>query len=246
MSSVQNTNSSNISATNASNAKKRKVKKSVTFSDYDTVITPVTNGSHNGRNKSTSSSIEKRPDGSHYPVVVRKSISTVPFHLIPLVYYYMKTYDIYTLFYLTIPTQVFYLLFQFRKNTIFAGKKILKPNWALVIVSLVFAVPLLSCVATIIFILAGAPLLSLSYLKQTFLLSLHCCLLSYPAIYSVFNCDFKVGIFKKYFVAIAFGCWLSCFVIPLDWDREWQNWPIPLVIGGYLGAFVGYAVGAYI
>ncbi|KAG8305758.1 hypothetical protein J6590_062066 [Homalodisca vitripennis] len=31
------------------------------------------------------------------------------------------------------------------------------------------------------------------------------------------------------------GAWLGAFVIPLDWDREWQVWPIPCSLGALLG-----------
>lgn len=32
-----------------------------------------------------------------------------------------------------------------------------------------------------------------------------------------------------------FGAWLGAFVIPLDWDRAWQEWPIPCALGAMLG-----------
>jgi phosphatidylinositol glycan class F len=32
-----------------------------------------------------------------------------------------------------------------------------------------------------------------------------------------------------------FGTWLGAFVIPLDWDRAWQKWPIPCALGAILG-----------
>ncbi|XP_043276408.1 phosphatidylinositol-glycan biosynthesis class F protein [Venturia canescens] len=35
------------------------------------------------------------------------------------------------------------------------------------------------------------------------------------------------------------GAWLGAIAIPLDWDRPWQVWPIPCV----LGALVGYMLG---
>lgn len=35
------------------------------------------------------------------------------------------------------------------------------------------------------------------------------------------------------------GAWIGAFPIPLDWDRPWQVWPIPCVIG----AIVGYITG---
>ena len=31
------------------------------------------------------------------------------------------------------------------------------------------------------------------------------------------------------------GVWLGAFVIPLDWDRPWQEWPIPCATGALLG-----------
>ncbi|KAJ2000182.1 Glycosylphosphatidylinositol (GPI) anchor assembly protein [Coemansia thaxteri] len=34
-------------------------------------------------------------------------------------------------------------------------------------------------------------------------------------------------------------CWLSASVIPLDWDRPWQKWPIPVVGGAFLGNLLG-------
>lgn len=33
-----------------------------------------------------------------------------------------------------------------------------------------------------------------------------------------------------------FGAWLGATVIPLDWDRPWQAWPIPCSIGAILGS----------
>ncbi|PIA18332.1 hypothetical protein COEREDRAFT_79820 [Coemansia reversa NRRL 1564] len=29
--------------------------------------------------------------------------------------------------------------------------------------------------------------------------------------------------------------WMSAYFIPLDWDRPWQKWPIPIVFGAFLG-----------
>lgn len=39
------------------------------------------------------------------------------------------------------------------------------------------------------------------------------------------------------------GAWLGTLPIPLDWDRPWQQWPITIMVGGYIGAFVGPLVG---
>lgn len=37
------------------------------------------------------------------------------------------------------------------------------------------------------------------------------------------------------------GSWASTFTVPLDWDRPWQRWPIPLLFGAVLG-FAGAVV----
>lgn len=37
------------------------------------------------------------------------------------------------------------------------------------------------------------------------------------------------------------GAWLGAFPIPLDWDRPWQVWPIPCVIGALVGYITGLA-----
>lgn len=37
---------------------------------------------------------------------------------------------------------------------------------------------------------------------------------------------------------VLFGAWLGAVVIPLDWDRPWQKWPISCCFG----ALVGYVV----
>lgn len=42
--------------------------------------------------------------------------------------------------------------------------------------------------------------------------------------------------------ATLLGAWLGAIVIPLDWDRPWQVWPIPCVIG----ALVGYMTAHFI
>ncbi|KAG2179132.1 hypothetical protein INT43_001982 [Umbelopsis isabellina] len=41
-------------------------------------------------------------------------------------------------------------------------------------------------------------------------------------------------------VSVLVGAWLGAVVIPLDWERPWQQWPISCV----LGAIVGQAIGS--
>ncbi|KAK6513313.1 Glycosylphosphatidylinositol (GPI) anchor assembly protein [Arthrobotrys megalospora] len=35
------------------------------------------------------------------------------------------------------------------------------------------------------------------------------------------------------------GAWFGAIPIPLDWDRDWQRWPVTIIVGIY----AGYAVG---
>ncbi|KAI7883308.1 hypothetical protein K492DRAFT_205459 [Lichtheimia hyalospora FSU 10163] len=35
------------------------------------------------------------------------------------------------------------------------------------------------------------------------------------------------------------GAWIGAIVLPLDWERDWQAWPISCVISTYLGHAVG-------
>jgi len=36
-------------------------------------------------------------------------------------------------------------------------------------------------------------------------------------------------------VGAIIGAWLGALVIPLDWDRPWQVWPVSCVYGAGLG-----------
>ncbi|KAF9430029.1 hypothetical protein BGZ76_000993 [Entomortierella beljakovae] len=40
-----------------------------------------------------------------------------------------------------------------------------------------------------------------------------------------------------------FGAWLGSIVIPLDWDRPWQAWPVPCILGAFLFYCIGTVVG---
>lgn len=47
-------------------------------------------------------------------------------------------------------------------------------------------------------------------------------------------------------VGTALGAWLGAVPIPLDWDRDWQKWPITIVAGMYGGAIVGSLAGRWL
>lgn len=47
-------------------------------------------------------------------------------------------------------------------------------------------------------------------------------------------------------VCCFLGAWLGAVPIPLDWDREWQKWPVTVVTGAYVGCVVGKMVGGWL
>ncbi|VDM96333.1 unnamed protein product [Thelazia callipaeda] len=51
--------------------------------------------------------------------------------------------------------------------------------------------------------------------------------------------SFKCSLARRISVGGIWGAWFGAFVIPLDWDRWWQRWPIPCVFGSLLGASIG-------
>lgn len=43
-------------------------------------------------------------------------------------------------------------------------------------------------------------------------------------------------------IGTIIGAWCGAFVIPLDWDRPWQEWPIPCSVGAVLGCSIGHLI----
>ncbi|MFH4980187.1 hypothetical protein AB6A40_006896 [Gnathostoma spinigerum] len=41
------------------------------------------------------------------------------------------------------------------------------------------------------------------------------------------------------------GAWSGAIVIPLDWDRWWQRWPLPCIFGCLLFALIGFIVSQF-
>jgi phosphatidylinositol glycan class F len=44
-------------------------------------------------------------------------------------------------------------------------------------------------------------------------------------------------------VGTCIGAWVGAVPIPLDWDREWQRWPITVLTGAYIGWGLGKTAG---
>ncbi len=98
----------------------------------------------------------------------------------------------------------------------------------------------------------GAPLYPQSLIPHTFLLSLHISLL---AVLPLFYTHGVAGFAWRDIVAAwlpfdeagvwggTVGCivggWIGAIPMALDWDRDWQAWPIPVLTGAYLGWAVG-------
>lgn len=102
------------------------------------------------------------------------------------------------------------------------------------------------------FVLFGAPLLT--HIPQTFLCSLYLSILGlYPLLYTrgVSSAAWLEILgarapFDEAFGGLVGGCvgaWIGAVPIPLDWDREWQKWPITILCGVYGGYAVGKLIG---
>lgn len=99
-----------------------------------------------------------------------------------------------------------------------------------------------------LFILFGAPFLDNPL--HTLLCAAHFSLLGiFPVIYAR-------GVDSQALIAVAglsapldetlggllgavLGAWLGAVPIPLDWDRDWQKWPVTIVCGLYAGSCLG-------
>ncbi|GJN78339.1 glycosylphosphatidylinositol (GPI) anchor assembly protein [Purpureocillium lilacinum] len=103
-------------------------------------------------------------------------------------------------------------------------------------------------VVHILFVLFGAPFLD--HVPHTLLCAAHFSMLAlFPTFYAR-------GVDAQALVAVAgaaapldetfgallgavLGAWLGAVPIPLDWDRDWQRWPVTVVAGMYAGATLG-------
>ncbi|RPA83594.1 hypothetical protein BJ508DRAFT_360284 [Ascobolus immersus RN42] len=110
--------------------------------------------------------------------------------------------------------------------------------------SLLIGTPLL----TLCTILLGAPLTT--HFFETVLLSAHFAALAGVSLVYEVGIDGsqwnrllegrKVGGGKEWIgmIGMIIGGWAGAAGIPLDWDREWQKWPVTILTGGYVGYVV--------
>jgi len=114
---------------------------------------------------------------------------------------------------------------------------------------LILAVPALAA----LIVLHGAPLTT--HHVPTILLALHVSLLAAPPLFYTHGVSavawrglvsLNVGGVDEVVAAAAgalVGAWVGAVPIPLDWDREWQRWPVTVVAGAYGGWAVGKFAG---
>ncbi|KAK4161936.1 putative glycosylphosphatidylinositol anchor biosynthesis protein 11 [Cladorrhinum sp. PSN259] len=111
-----------------------------------------------------------------------------------------------------------------------------------------FSVPFLY----ITMILFGAPVLS--HGAHTLLCAAQIAVLGLFPLFYVHGVDgsawaavggFKAPLDQTFggFVGALVGGWLGAVPIPLDWDREWQRWPVTILVGVFGGYVLGEALG---
>lgn len=109
----------------------------------------------------------------------------------------------------------------------------------------------MTAVYYILAVLLGAPVFSKHYktFSFAFLLSiltiLPCCLYlgpdSVPTLITSLTCFEGNELYEKFVFNIrltVFGAWLGAVLIPLDWNKPYQEWPIPCSLGAIAGYFV--------
>ncbi|KAI0463340.1 hypothetical protein LJB42_003364 [Komagataella kurtzmanii] len=153
------------------------------------------------------------------------------------------------------------ILFNYSQDSTQSRKRSYFGNFAVIILNIIISL-IMSVPVHMLLLLFGAPILSLN--KETFLLAAHLSLLTVFPILSTYRAthaekDFGMtfstlffrlvtvqvhGDISKHIVYMTllgtvFGTWLGITPIPLDWDRPWQEWPITLLVGAFLGNFVG-------
>ncbi|KAI1649066.1 GPI biosynthesis protein family Pig-F-domain-containing protein [Daldinia loculata] len=126
------------------------------------------------------------------------------------------------------------------------------PNIAVTTLVALILSAIASLALHVILVLFGAPFLT--HIENTFLCSTHLSVLGlFPLFYTrgVSSKDWHEILsasapFDEAFGGLVGGCvgaWLGAVPIPLDWDREWQKWPVTIVCGIYAGYLVGKLLG---
>ncbi|PNS20916.1 hypothetical protein CAC42_2847 [Sphaceloma murrayae] len=106
---------------------------------------------------------------------------------------------------------------------------------------------------TVLLLLFGAPFTT--HQLHTLLCAAHIALLAGPQLVyvhgvaadrwlSIAGLDTPIDEVFGASLGACMGAWVGAVPIPLDWDREWQRWPVTILAGGYGGWALGRVVGA--
>lgn len=111
---------------------------------------------------------------------------------------------------------------------------------------------LMSLAFLALFVLFGAPVTAL--VLETAVAAAHVALLAIPPLVIEYGVSYKV--IQKAITArlsrtaasagasgALIGSWLGVVPVVLDWDRPWQQWPLTLVMGAYVGCMIGHIYG---
>ncbi|KAL6451995.1 GPI11 Glycosylphosphatidylinositol anchor biosynthesis protein 11 [Candida maltosa Xu316] len=227
-------------------ASRKSIKKTVSFQQD---VSNTSNGSHSEQ--------DSKQSGGSVPQIKNHFI-VIPFHNILILFgmFYMGLTDdvegiMFKSFTTAIPIQIIYNYIIY--TNLVSKKSSKNVNVPLLIISSILVSVILAVPLFIAIVLMGAPVYK--YSLKTLYLSLHLSLLIFSPLLVLYNLDLNQ--FKKLFdeenlyrtifhhpvlssvLLTLAGCWLGVIPIPLDWDRPWQQWPITLLVGGYLGSVVG-------
>lgn len=121
------------------------------------------------------------------------------------------------------------------------------------LISLILTISTLPPPLILLAVLMGAP--ATTHTAHTSLLAVHVALLVGPPLFYTHGvsgqawreimCAFlpfdEAGAWGGVIGALI-GGWLGAIPIPLDWDREWQKWPVTIVTGVWLGWAIGRTI----
>ncbi|KAI8963768.1 PIG-F-domain-containing protein [Daldinia sp. FL1419] len=132
------------------------------------------------------------------------------------------------------------------------GSESTGPNIAVTVLVALVLSAIASLALHIILVLFGAPFLT--HVENTFLCSTHLSILGlFPLFYTrgvssrdwheILSASAPLDEAFGGLIGACVGAWLGAVPIPLDWDREWQKWPVTIVCGIYAGYLVGKLLG---
>ncbi|KAF3909620.1 Translin-1 [Arthrobotrys entomopaga] len=114
--------------------------------------------------------------------------------------------------------------------------------------SLLLALAVGTPTAFVVMVLLGAPITT--HILRTALSAAHLSLLTgFPLVYSyqvqgskwrdIISVRLPIDEVYGGALGACIGTWFGAIPIPLDWDREWQKWPITIIVGMYVGYVFG-------